>query len=663
MPVQKRLVSMSTPLRDDTLVLRQAKFKEALGQPFTLEVEMVSNDESLNFTDILGKTLTVHLETEKHTRHINGVVTSFEQKENIKQNAAYVAVIRPWIYLLNLSKKCRIFQQKSYPEIIKTVFDELGFSDYEDKLSQKYAKQDYVVQFGETDFDFISRIMQQEGIFYTFSHTKSKHSLILHDDNARLQDIGKIPYFELVEQNKHLGVEGIKQWENKQQVKSGSFSLSSYDFELPNKNLQASTKDPKVKQLSHFERSEYQLGYNERKTGEHYSKVLMERENTSFSQTWFSGDIRTLESGVKFTLKDHMREDQNAQHLVTSIECVIRSDELFEQDELNQHSLFEFSATAMPARLSFRPPVTIPSPIMRGPQTATVVGKNKEEIWTDKYGRIKVQFHWDQYTKGNENSSCWIRVAQSMAGKNWGSVYIPRVGQEVLVDFLQGDPNQPIVVACIYNGSNLPPYPLPQHSTMSGFRSRTTGNAGTFSEIRFEDKKGDEQLFIHAAKNQDISITQDCFETVGGDRHLTVKKNQHSKVHNNRFDSIDGDSTQKVGKDFNLSIEGKEAKEVGQSISLSVGSNGSYDYAGNLSINSDKDSYLKAKNICLEASSNITLKVGNSFIAIERGGISISTSGNISLDAKGKLSAKASSAADIKAGGPVSIKGATVKIN
>lgn len=663
MAVQQSLVSIITPIKGDVLVLRQAKFIEELGKSFSIEVELFSSDEAINFEELLGKTMTISMETQAKSRYFNGIVTGFCQRENVKRNAVYVATLRPWLWLLSLSQQCRIFQQKSYPEIIKAVFIESGFTDFEDKLTSKYPKQEYFVQFNESDLDFVTRIMQQEGIFFTFEHSKNKHTLLLHDDNARLLDIGKAPYIEHENNSKHTGLEGITFWETRQQVKSGGFTLSSFDFKLPTKNLRVTSKDPKVKSASALQKYAFEGHYNQRQDGENYSKLLMEQENVSYSQTHFSGNQRALSCGIKFQLNGHVRDDQNVQYVITRYECLIRSNELIKDKDLDNHTMYEFSATAIPATMRFRPAKSIPEPTMRGPQTATVVGKNKEEIWTDKYGRIKVKFHWDERSKGDESSSCWIRVSQSMSGKNWGSIYIPRVGQEVLVDFMQGDPNQPIVIGCVYNGSNLPPYTLPNHATLSGFRSRSTENAGTFNEIRFEDKKGEEQLFIHAAKNQDISVTKDCFETVGADRHLTIKQDQHTKVKNSRFESIGADKVQKVGKDLNLSIDGKEAKEVGQSISLNVRGNGSEDYEGGLSINVDKDTYIKSNNICLEASNNLTLQVGSSFIAIERGGITISTPGKVVVEAKASINLDAGASVDVSASGAASIKAASVNIN
>lgn len=660
---QHGLISITTPFAGKELILRQAKYAEQLGMPFEMDVELVSRDESLSFKEILGKNVTVCLETQETNRYFNGIVTGFKQKENLDGNAVYTATIGPWLWLLSLSQHCRIYQQKTYPEIIKSVFAEMGFADYEDKLTAKYTQQEYVVQYNETDLNFVARIMQQEGMFYFFKHTNGKHTLIMQDDTASADYLGDVPYLELKSQSRHIDAEGITVWENHRQLKTSGVSLSSYDFQLPSKNLNATTLDPKVRGLAGLQKYAYEGTYSQRADGEHYSKILMEQENTGHEQKSFSGNMRTLYTGASFKLSDHLREDQNTRYYITQFCCVMRAQKLMGNIDNHEQAEYEFSARAIASNISFRPEKSALKPLMKGPQTATVVGKTKEEIWTDKYGRIKVRFHWDTQSKADEYSSCWIRVSQSMAGKNWGSIYIPRVGQEVLVDFLQGDPDQPIVIGCVYNGSSLPPYALPNNATFSGYKSRSTKNGGQFNELRFDDKQGEEQLFIHAAKNQDIMVNNDCFETIGADRHLSVKQDHFVKVDNNRSEDIGADHSEKIGKDFNLQIVGKEAKEVGGSLSLKVNGDSAENYAANLSINVSDDAFLKAGSIVLEASSNITLQVGSSFISIDKGGIKISSPGNIVVESKANVNLEAGAKVDLSAGGPVSIAGATVNIN
>jgi type VI secretion system secreted protein VgrG len=663
MPGQDSLLTISTPLGEDALLLRKATVTEALGSPFQIDIELCSENEEISIDDLLGQNVGIRLETENGSRFFNGIVTEFFQKDNIDRNAFYGAVVRPWLWLLTLTENCRIFQEKTYPDIIKAVFDDLGFSDFEYKLTGNYQSNEYVVQFNESDFNFVSRIMQQEGMFYYFRHDNGKHVLVLTDDSSSLPDNGEVPFFELDEDSIHEGVEGITCWQNHRQVRTGGISLSSYDFELPTKNLSVATADQKTASLSSLQKYRYPGKYSERAAGDNYTNLLMQKENSVYEQKHLSGNLRSLFSGAQFKLVDYPREDQNAQYVITAYSCTMKGETFMADKTDEDKTFFAFSASAIPAKTPFRCQLDAVKPKMTGPQTATVVGKPGEEIWTDKYGRIKVLFHWDRLGEADETSSCWIRVSQSLAGKNWGSMYIPRIGQEVLVDFLNGDPDQPIVIGCVYNGASMPPHELPEHATMTGFKSRSSKGGAGFNEIRFEDKKGEEQIYIHGQHNQDIRINNDCFETIGNDRHLTIENDQFEKVKHNRNEDVGDDHIENIGKDRNLSVAGKEAKSVGETLSLIVEGDISEDFKENYSVNVGGDTYMKASNICLEASSNITFKVGGSSIAIESGGITMSTSGSVKIEGKAGVKVDSAAPAEISASGPLTLKGAMVKIN
>jgi type VI secretion system secreted protein VgrG len=679
MPADNQLVAISTPLGDEKLLLRQARINEELGQPFTMDVELLSDDENISLDDILGQNVTIRLETKDESRYFNGIVTEFFQKENIAKNACFGAVVRPWFWLLTLSETCRIFQVKTYPEIIKAVFEDLGFSDYEDQLTGAYTPQEYVVQYNESDFNFVSRIMEQEGIYYYFVHTNGKHTLVLADDSSVLPEIGEIPFYEKEDSGYQVDLEGIIKWENYRKIRTGGVSLGDFDFTTPSKNLRAITTDPKTGSLASLQKFNYPGKYIERDKGSNYTKILMEKENVHYDQKYAEGNFRTLYAGSQFKLMDHHRDDQNDSYLVVKFSCVLKSDKYLLSSSGQDSELFTCTFTCIPANVSYRPQQIAIKPRISGPQTAIVVGKKGEEIWTDKYGRVKVQFHWDRDAEADEKSSCWIRVSQSWAGKNWGSMQIPRIGQEVLVDFIHGDPDRPIIIGSVYNGSSMPPYDLPANATMSGVKSRSSKGGNGFNEIRFEDKKDEEQIFIHGQKNQDINIKNDCFETIGNDKHLVVKNDQVILVENNRSEEVKADHIEKIGKDRHLSVTGKEAKKVTADLALTVDGDVAEVFKKNHSMLVTEDSYIKGSNICIEATDNITLKVGGSSISIEAGGITIKTGSDIELDAGAKMDIKSgadtkidaganakinsSANAEIKAGGNASIKGSMVKIN
>jgi type VI secretion system secreted protein VgrG len=655
MPADNQLVAISTPLGDEKLLLRQARINEELGQPFSMDVELLSDDENISLDDILGQNVTIRLETEDESRYFNGIVTEFFQKENIAKNACFGAVVRPWFWLLTLSETCRIFQVKTYPEIIKAVFEDLGFSDYEDQLTGAYTPQEYVVQYNESDFNFVSRVMEQEGIFYYFVHTNGKHTLVLADDSSVLPEIGEIPFYEKEDSGYQVDLEGIIKWENYRKIRTGGVSLGDFDFTTPSKNLSAITTDPKTGSLASLQKFNYPGKYTERDKGSNYTKILMEKENVHYDQKYAEGNFRTLYAGSQFKLMDHHRDDQNDSYLVVKFSCVLKSDEYISSSSGQDSELFTCTFTCIPANVSYRPQQIAIKPRISGPQTAIVVGKKGEEIWTDKYGRVKVQFHWDRDAESDEKSSCWIRVSQSWAGKNWGSMQIPRIGQEVLVDFIHGDPDRPIIIGSVYNGSSMPPYELPANATMSGVKSRSSKGGNGFNEIRFEDKKDEEQIFIHGQKDQDINIKNDCFETIGNDKHLVVE--------NNRNEEVKADHVEKIGKDRQLSVTGKEVKKVTGDLALTVDGDVAEVFKKNHSMQVTDDSNIKGSNIYIEATDNITLKVGGTSISIEAGGVVIKTDSDIELDAGAKIDVKSGADTNIKSGGSASIKGSAVNIN
>jgi len=647
MPSPKCLLAISTPLGDDELLLRTAQVHEELGRPFSIDAELISDNEEVSLDDLLGKNVTISLETEEESRFFNGIITEFYQKENIDRNACYGAVIKPWFWLLTLSENCRVFQEKSYPDIIKSVFDDLGFSDYEDQLTGTYTPQEYVVQYNESDFNFVSRIMEQEGIYYYFTHTDGKHALVMIDDNSVLPDNGNVPYCDIEEGGYEEDLEGIKKWENYRKLRTGGISLTDFDFTTPSKKLDAVTSDPKTGSLSALQKYNYPGKYIERSKGTDYTRILMEKENVDYDGKACEGNCRTLFSGSQFTLVDHHRDDQNANYLVTKFTCTLKSDAYISSSNGENTELYTCKFIAISSNVVYRPQILTVKPKMTGPQTAMVVGKKGEEIWTDKYGRVKVLFHWDRIGEGDEKSSCWIRVSQSWAGKSWGSIQIPRIGQEVLVDFLHGDPDQPIIIGSVYNGSTMPPFTLPANATMSGVKSRSSKGGGGFNEFSLEDKKGKEKIFIHGEKDQTIDIKNDCDETIGNDRHLTVKNDQIELIENNRTEEVKADHTEKIGKDRKLDVVGKEEKTVESSLSLTVTGDVTEVFKANYSMDVTDDIEVKGTNISIEATTEITLTVGGSSIKIDASGITIETSGM----------------AEIKAGGITTVKGSMVNIN
>ncbi|NLF29750.1 MAG: type VI secretion system tip protein VgrG, partial [Planctomycetes bacterium] len=444
--------------------------------------------------------------------------------------------------------------------------------------------------------------------------------------------------------------ESIHAWTSERAVCTGVCALNDFDFTAPAKSLLAESAIERSHEGPPLEWFDYPGTYTEFADAEAYSRIRIEEFQARHELAQGQSNARGIAPGRTFELADFPRADQCRAHLVVSAAYRAESDAFDGSGQpAGRGPLFECSFTAMSAEETFRPARTTPKPMIRGPQTAVVVGPDGEEIHTDEYGRVKVKFHWDRYGSADENSSCFIRVAQVWAGKKWGGMYIPRIGQEVIVEFLEGDPDRPIITGRVYNGACMPPYDLPGNKTVSTLKSNSSKEGDGFNEVRFEDKKGSEQLFIHAQRNQDIRVGNDCFEHIGHNRHLVVKTDQFEHVENNRSETVDADHVEKIGKDRHLTVKGKEAKSVGGSESFTVTGDVIEVFKKNHNETVTNDYYLKADNIVIEGLTNITINVGNSYIAIDKSGIRIATDGDIELDAKKGISGKALKDIEMKA--------------
>jgi len=460
-------------------------------------------------------------------------------------------------------------------------------------------------------------------------------------------------------------------------VLPGLCVLNAYDFEKPKAKLKVESPISREHAGANFE--VYEPGeYVKRKDGENYARVRIEELQAEHEVAEGEGNAGGIAVGYLMTVAEHPREDQNKEYLITAATYELSSAAYESGRHTAAGDYFTCEFTAMDSAEPFRARRITPKPVISGPQTAVVVGPSGDEISTDKYGRVRVHFYWDRYGKADETSSCWIRVAQVWAGKTWGGIHIPRNGQEVIVEFLEGDPDQPIITGRVYNGDNMPPYELPANETMSALKSNSSKGGGGFNEFRFEDKKGEEQLFIHAEKNFDMRVKNDRFETVVNNRHLIVETDKHEHVKNDRHENVDNHHHEKIGGDLNLKVEGKEAKAVTKSLSLTVDDDVVEVFKKNHSEQVTDDYYLKGKNVVIEGTTNVTLKVGKSFIAIEASGIEIGTTGKVKIDAKQNVEAKAgiglklegtaqaelkSPMTKVEGSGMAELKGGLVKIN
>ncbi len=676
-----RPVRIATSLGDNVLLLRSLQGHERLGRPFQYELVLLSEKHDISYKDIIGQNVSVSVaKADKVPRYFNGFISRFSQTRYERTLVEYRATMVPWLWFLTRSADCRIFQNMTIPDILKQVFEDHGFSDFIFRLHGTYKTWEYCVQYRETAFDFVSRLMEQEGIYYFCKHQNGKHDLVLCDtvgSHLEFKGYEELRYSPARDQAGDLEI--LWSWIEQHEIQPGNSAVKEFDFKNPARTtVGVSSKDRGIAG-DKLERFDYLGEMDAESDADRYTKLRLDEWQTEHEVYSGEGDARGICTGVRFKLKGHPRSDLAKEYLTTGTEFRIESDPFETVAQARTEFIYEAKMTAIPITQEFRSPRRTPKPLVSGPQTALVVGPSGEEIHTDKYGRVKVQFHWDRYGKADENSSCWIRVAQIWAGKKWGAIYTPRVGQEVIVEFLEGDPDRPLITGRVYNEKNLPPYDLPANKTMSTLKSNSSKGGDGFNEIRFEDKKGEEQIFIHGEKNQDIRIKNDTYEWIGNDRHLVVKKDQVEQIENDRQEKITRDHVEEIGRDHHLAIKGKEAIKITGSHSVTVVDDVIEVFQKNQSTQVTKNIYIKGENIVIEATKNITINVGDSYIAIESGGIKIATNGDIVLEAKGNIKMEATANASMKgtaglklespapaelsSGAILTLKGSLVKIN
>ncbi len=558
-------LSVSTPLGPDVLILKRVHGEEAISRLFQFTLTMVSEEPSLDFSKIVGKTATVTVElVDRSNRYINGTVVRFIQGDTQLGFTTYYAEMSPWLSQLTMASDCRIFQNQTVPEIVTTIFTDLQFADYRDALSANYSPREYCVQYQESTFDFVSRLMEDEGIFYFFEHEDGKHTLVFSDDAGVHQTHPGLDTTRFQHSaTSLLHDDVITQCTLEQQVSTGTYQMGDFSFETPETPLFV-TADDKTP-TSTMTMYEYPGGFSNTGDGEAKANHRIEAHEVPSTLLRGTSFCRAFTSGYNFTMTEHDRQDMNQTYLLRGIFHTITPESYL--------NTFE----AVPSDIPFRPPRVTPKPTISGTQTAIVVGKSGEEIWTDKYGRVIVQFHWDRNGKNDENSSCWIRVAQMWAGKTWGSFFIPRMDQEVVVSFLDGDPDQPLITGVVYNATQTVPYTLPTDMTKSTIKSNSSKGGAGFNEIRFEDKKDSEELYLHAQKDMALEVKNDYKLEVGNDHTIDVKKgNETHNVKGTRDLTVTGeethvneaDHTHNVSGDCTLKVDGNLTIEAGGNVTI-----------------------------------------------------------------------------------------------
>lgn len=511
----QRVAILKTPLGEDTLVLVRFDGQEGLGQLFEFRIDALSTDQDIDLDGAIGRNCSVTYKTFGVQRFFNGVLVEARWLGPRDSNFGYRLVLRPWFWLLSRTSDCRIFENKTVVDIIKTVFSDRGFHDFRDATTESYQQIEYCVQYRETDIDFVSRLMEQYGIYYFFEHTEDKHTLVMADSKSshqRVPELGTLDFIALAGADRHPR-QHVSEWVADRRFRTGKIELKDYDYQKPNAKLLADANGSAQYTHADMELYDYPGRYKEQQDGNSFAKVQLEAEQAQDHRRLGFGDAASLFPGGLTELQNQIKPSENMEYLVLGASHHIavegyRSGGVTGGDQAYQGS-YEF----LPSDQPFRMPLSTPKPFVHGPQTAKVVGKSGEEIDVDEYGRILVQFYWDR----KKMQSCRVRIAQVWSGKQWGGVYIPRIDMEVVVVFVEGDPDRPLVTGTVYNGNNKVPYDLPDNKTVAGWKSDSSKGHGGYNELIFEDKKKSEKIGIHAQKDLNIVVLNKETREIGKD--------------------------------------------------------------------------------------------------------------------------------------------------
>lgn len=702
-----RLLSIYTDLGKDVLLLDHVAGVEQVSRPFHFEVTLLAeqaegNPSKVDPRELLGTcaTITIGL-AEGKKRYIHGLIRRFAQGERDHEFARYRAEIVPALSLLEMSSHCRIYQNMSAQEVIESVLNEYSMVNYSMELNGPFTKRDYCTQYRETDLSFISRLMEEEGIFYFFRHTDGNHTMVLADGTGAYKNC-PVGHEVVFGPGRLTAEEGLlDSWEHRHQLITGKWTLRDHDFQQPRNRLEA--ESPAVQPADaakSLEMYDFPGGYarffnnpdqrtgDVQNEGDAFAELRMEMEEAQVEIVEGGGNSYGFTSG--YVIKVSSRGDQqvSGEYLLTSVQHSASQAPAY--DGTTGGAGYSNRFVCIPKAVTFRPPLVTHKPVISGLQTAKVVDESDsgatEEIWPDKYGRVRVRFPWDRENK----FACWVRVAQQRAGKHWGFIWIPRVGDEVVISFLEGDPDQPLIVGSLYNADNPVPYTLPANKTQSGIKTKSSPQAGTdnYNEIFIEDKKGSELIRVHAEKDLLTEVENDETRTVDHDRTTTIKNHETKTVKegdethtvekgkrtvkiqgNESLEVTQGDHTIQVkqGKQETKVDMGDQNNEVGmgnQKNNVKMGNITTEAGMGNISTEAKLGNItIKAAlgKITLEALQGIELKVGPSTVKIDMSGIQMSglmtkVEGTVQTQVKGLIT-QVTADAMLKAGGAITMIG------
>lgn len=649
-----------SPLRETDLYFRSIKMREELGQLPEYHVELVREAAPtkpvLMAARLLGKATSVQIKLSNETfRYVHGVITHFERGGSLGNFDTYRVILRPWLWQLTLGADCRVFQDKTVLDILRAVFDEYHATCDTSKLSPaNFRKRPYTVQYNESDYNFVARLMEEEGIYYYFTHTRDKHTMILCNSPGAHQAFsgGSLSWYA-GQAGSGTRTDTILEWARSHSLQSLKYAHTDFAAEATTMDLLASAaRRPPASygELGDLEVFRYPGGHDDlamtegtgkQGMGETLAQHQVDRFESEHSVATGLTQHRALAVGTTFQFKAHPDEDH---YLVTG--AITRMEFAgYEASFTARGPSYVCRFNAVPKKVPYKPPATAQRAIVHGPQTATVVGPSGDELHTDKFGRVKVLFHWDRFARKEkllEKSSCWVRVAHPWAGKGFGMVALPRVGDELVVEFMDGNPDRPLITGRVYNGTNMPPYELPAHASISGVRTRSTkdGDASSFNELRFEDKKGEEYVWLQAQKDFHRQVKNDAYDTVGNDAWCAVTKNADTRVGENLTLSVGKVSTVKLGEDvhaalgadlnlkiggaLNLAIADGVAVKGDQAIKLSAGQALDIDAGQTVKLSATSSIHIKGLGVVIDGGTQLSIKAGAAFITLGPDGVSIS---------------------------------------
>lgn len=609
-------------LEEDELRLLSFRGREGLSELFRFELELVSRTRDLSFARVVGQPAVLSILSGEEPRHVSGMVSRFEQGPVSGGFTHYSVELVPRVWTLQHRVDSRIFQNASVPDLIDHVLKsaDVPGDAFRLELSESYAEREYCVQYNESDWAFLSRLMEQEGLFYFFEHAEDDHVLVVGDATSVHQAIpgeAQVPFVAGSDLDSDER-DSVDVFNYAEQVRIGAVELRDYNFKRPKANMEARQRASEGRELELYE---YPGDYHDVAVGKRRARARLEEQQAEAAVACGHGFVSRFTPGYHFELEGHYRKDFDRRYLLTRVEHAGREPAALEE-EAAEDSGAEYANDfrCMPADVPFRPPRRTPWPFIRGTQSATVVGEGDDEIYTDEYGRVLVLFHWERASE----KSCWIRVSQPWAGAGYGFLWIPRVGQEVVVAFHEGSPDQPHIIGRVYNADQTPPYELPAHKTTSTIKTASSKGAEGANELRFEDRKGEERLFLQAERDLAQRAKNDALEWVGRDRHLVVKRDQKEHVKVDRHETIDRDHHEEIGRDRHSRVKGKEAKRVGGSRSLTVQGDVTEVFRANHSEEVTQNYYLKGMGLVLESMTGITLKCGGSSVVIDPSGVTLS---------------------------------------